>query len=704
MKAGARSVGVLVAFLVAVTCTAAEPVPVSTEWGQVVLGGGGAVPGVAIHPSVADVVYCRTDVGGCARWDEASHRWIDLLNHLAPTQWNHYGVAALALDPHDRSGLTVYAALGKYTESWASPSRGVIVRSRDGGRTWTDTTLTQAVASNRDQALGEALAVDPAVPDQVWFAGRADGLQRSRDAGATWTLVPLPANPDGAQPALAAVLPTGAAVWIATRDHGALVSIDGGATFAPSVGSPAEIRRLVSDGADGVWAAHRAGLALHLADGWHDCTPPGLNGAGIQAIAADPHDPNRILAVPIGKHDLPVFRSRDRGKTWERTQAGRLPTRSWWPSWHWFSSVFWIGFDPHHPGRAWVSDWYAVYRTDDVWAAAPQWTNLVDGHEEIVTVGGLYVPPAGPHVLISGAADVGGFAHAGVATAPPACVWSAGIATGVALTGIAGAVADPLLVAAVGRQGHDGLGAGGLSRDGGVSWTPFAQVPGKPAAGGRIAVDAAGQHLVWQLQDGQGVFVSADFGVTWQASEPVADLRGPSAKPTIFTWNQPLAADRVAPTTIYLLHSQHLWRSRDGGAHFASTTAMPWERPYALACAPQQAGELWIAAGDKGLWWSRDSGDSVAPITIVTMAALVAVGRGTDATPVVFILGEVGGVTGLWASRDRGAHWLALGDRTQAFGNQPNTLVGDPREPGRVFIGTNGSGIWWARAPVAAAP
>jgi xyloglucan-specific exo-beta-1,4-glucanase len=674
---------------------ATAAVVAAPAWGRIALGGGGAVPGLALPAQGRDVAYMRTDVGGCYRWDEGARRWTALLDHLGPERWNHYGVASLAADPHDPAGATVVAALGKYTDSWAQPSRGVVVRSRDGGRTWQDTGLTIGVSSNRDQAVGERLAFDPERPGVVWCASRADGLHRSGDGGASWQEVALPAAADGTRPQLAAVLPAGGKVWLATRSQGVLVGGDG-AAFAPAPGAPAQVRRLVGDAAGGVWAAHAAGLALFADGAWRERAPAGVAGA-FQAVAADPRDPARVIAAPAGKHGLPLFRSRDRGLTWERTEAGRQPTRPWWPQWHWFSSVFWLGFDPHHPGRVWASDWYAAYRTDDVWAERPQWTNLVDGHEEVVAIGGLYAPPAGPVLLVSGAADVGGFAHLAPDQAPARSVWDCGLPAGLGLTGIDGAATDPRLVAAVGRDGHHGRGGGGLSRDGGATWTPFAALPGSPPAGGRIAVDAGGRHLVWHLQDGQGVFTSADHGASWRAAEPAADLRGPTAKPTIFAWNQPLAADRVRPATFYLLHDRRLWRSEDGGVRFLPGAALAWERSHALACAPAAAGELWIAAGGKGLWWSRDGGTGVSVVAGVEQADLVAVGAGRGDAPTVFVLGRIGGVLGLWASADRGASWQPLGDAGQRFGNQPNTLAGDPRVPGRVFIGTNGSGFLWAQ-------
>uniref|UniRef100_A0ACD5GWC5 Uncharacterized protein n=1 Tax=Desertifilum tharense IPPAS B-1220 TaxID=1781255 RepID=A0ACD5GWC5_9CYAN len=43
-----------------------------------------------------------------------------------------------------------------------------------------------------------------------------------------------------------------------------------------------------------------------------------------------------------------------------------------------------LAFDPQVPGRVWLTDWYGTWRTDDINAATVNWTNYVQGHEEVV--------------------------------------------------------------------------------------------------------------------------------------------------------------------------------------------------------------------------------------------------------------------------------------------------------------------------------
>ena len=80
------------------------------EWGSVPMGAGGFVTGVMIHPTEPDLVYIRTDVGGCYRWDKKNESWIQLMDMFTRDQESFYGVDGLALDANNPD--VIYLAAG----------------------------------------------------------------------------------------------------------------------------------------------------------------------------------------------------------------------------------------------------------------------------------------------------------------------------------------------------------------------------------------------------------------------------------------------------------------------------------------------------------------------------------------------------------------------------------------------------------------
>jgi hypothetical protein len=705
--------------------TAGAPIAIAPfAFGPVVLGGGGAVPGIVLHPLVKDLAYIRTDVGGAYRWDEPGKRWLPLLDHLTADRWNLYGVDSLAVDPTDALGGTVAAALGKYQDDFAQPRFGRLVLSRNRGQTWKEIGPELRIASNRQQARGERLAFDRLVPDRLWYASLADGLWRGKADGTGWERVPLPGDKPDAPLALAAIItacepppvkapapkkikpgekappaappapePIPPLLWVATIDQGVLASSDDGATWKALGGPVLKPTRMVACPDTTLLVAHEGGLQRHDGTAWHDLTPPGVK-AGIQAIACDPRQPRNLIAAERITHKARLFRSTDAGATWTVLQLAQNRTRAWWPAWHWVSSPFSVAFDPQRPGRVWLTDWYAAYRCDNLNAAAPTLTNLTDGLEEIVTLS-LLAPASGANQLLSGVADNGGFAHPDVDKAPARNVWAAGAPDGITITGLD---ADPTgqMTVQVGVGGGDrkGPALGAWSADGGTSWTAFATLPPVKPASGRVAVTADGTHVVWALHGQQGVYWTDDLGATWRDAGDEA--RQAVGKGGIWNWQQPLAADRVAPRTVYLLSDHHLLRTTDGGRTWTAGANVTSTGMRAIATHPFHAGELWVARGKEGLARSSDGGLTFTALPAMSSAELVSLGAGTDNDhPLLYAIGTAGGRTGLFLSRDLGATVEAVASPQQAFGNQPNTLVGDPRTPGRGFVGTNGRGILW---------
>jgi photosystem II stability/assembly factor-like uncharacterized protein len=112
-----------------------------------------------------------------------------------------------------------------------------------------------------------------------------------------------------------------------------------------------------------------------------------------------------------------------------------------------------------------------------------------------------------------------------------------------------------------------------------------------------------------------------------------------------------------------------------------------------MRAVPGFEGDLWLCAGDE-LFRSTDTWRSAEKVGSVTKAFKVGFGKAPPGKtyPAVFIIGEVGGVAGLFRSDNAGVSWTRINDDEHQYG-WLNVIIGDPRIYGRVYVGTTGRGI-----------
>ncbi|WP_058303027.1 hypothetical protein [Gorillibacterium timonense] len=223
--------------------------------------GGGFVTGFVFHPTVPDILYCRTDIGGAYRYDFAAERWVSLVDHVTdPGMWETYPIA-LALDRQNPS--YVYAMVGLY------PTHKIAF-SEDYGDHWVyfdppvideqgNTATMHGNAPGR--STGERLVVDPYDSNVLYMGTMEDGLWKTEDRCLTWTPLTVaahgkpsetnisfveidPASGGPGRPATRIVVGTNGQQGSPgdnVRGPSVYISEDAGATFAPIKGEPAPI-------------------------------------------------------------------------------------------------------------------------------------------------------------------------------------------------------------------------------------------------------------------------------------------------------------------------------------------------------------------------------------------------------------------------------------------------------------------------------
>lgn len=661
------------------------------HWDRVAVGGGGAVPGMVAHPRVPDLFYIRTDVGTPYRWDSGKERWIPLLEWVSIDEWWRSAAESICVDPSEPDGETVYVAVGKY--DWAGP--GDVWKSSNRGRTWRRTGLPVRMRSNGSQLYDGRLAVDPQNGKVVYYASELDGLWRTVDgakAGSWRNISPRNGRFVAFDPTSARTShPRRTSVVYVGTETGVVRSTDGGETWG-EIGGPADPRRAIVDRDGKLYVTHAVGVGAWDGSRWTDRSPtPESYGA----LAVDPSDPRHILVSRHEwAHNLDMYRSTDGGRSWQKLDMVKRERLAWAPSWHFASSTFSLTFNPADPAEIWFTDWYYAWRTRDITAQPVEWENRYEGHEEVVTVGPLVGSVLPDIVLHSAVADVGGFEHHSLTAPPSTHAWNNGLPLGTTSTGVAFQESDPRFVVRVGGQDWNGPGRGGYSTDGGATWTPFAAVPG---ARGRVAVTAQTGRLIWATQGGP-VYVSEDRGASWSTADGVSNVVGGD---NIFVYTQPLAADPVDDAVAYIYKEGVVYRTDDGGHSWDPTGAdgLPSVGTtgfVTVATVPGSAGEVWLATEGHGLWRSTDRASSFTKIEAVTSARLFCVGvPGRTGHPTLFVFGTVDGVSGIFRSEDTGQIWRRIDVPSKAIGDEPNVMGADRKVFGRVFVGTNGNGIYY---------
>ena len=65
-------------------------------WKNVLIAGGGFVPGIIYSEVEPGLVYARTDIGGAYRLNRATGRWVPLLDWVGWDDWGYTSVLSLA--------------------------------------------------------------------------------------------------------------------------------------------------------------------------------------------------------------------------------------------------------------------------------------------------------------------------------------------------------------------------------------------------------------------------------------------------------------------------------------------------------------------------------------------------------------------------------------------------------------------------------
>jgi xyloglucan-specific exo-beta-1,4-glucanase len=639
-----------------------------------------------------------------------------------------------------------------YTNEW-DPNVGSILRSTDQGNTWAETKLPFKVGGNMPgRGIGERLAVDPHSNNIVYFGARSGhGLWKSTDYGVTWNNVTAfkwtgtyfqnASSSYTSDPVGIAWITfdttTGSSgsatprIFVGVVDAGQSVfkSEDGGVTWAwvagePQYGfvphrgvlAPADNTLYVTyangegpyDGTNGT--VHKYNITSGV---WTDISPTSLASTyyGYGGLSVDLQKPGTLMVAALNCWwpDEIMWRSTDHGTTWSPIWAwDGYPTLDFYYSYdislapwlqdntstaQFISRVGWmveaLSIDPFDSNHWLYGTGATIYGSHDLlnWDSEHNVTikSLAQGIEETAALSLLVVPGGAP--LLSAVGDIGGFLHSNLDTAPAQAFHTPTYGTTHDLD-YAGNVPANVV-----RTGESSTAIQiATSSDHGVTWNPY--YGGSLSTGpGKVAYSADADTIL--LMSSTAGPVISKYTATF------------SAIPTLPS-GAAIASDKRNGTVFYGGSAGSFYLSTDTGVTFTKTATLGSSTVVnQIRVHPTLAGDIW-ASTDVGLFHSTNYGSTFTQISSgVSAGYSFALGAAstTSGYPVIYGFFTVDTVTALFKTEDQGLNWAMISDAAHGFGASSANVVGaDMATYGRVFVGTNGRGIflWCAEWELAA--
>jgi len=432
---------------VAWTALGPAPIGVGSTFGPGNVPTSGRVSAIALAPgyngSTNQTVYVGGAQGGVWRSQDNGANWTPLIDDQPSL-----AVGALAIDPTNPN--IIYVGTGEGNQSGDSYYGAGLLKSLDGGVTWTQITGPVSPTGLQVPAFLNAsflkIVIDPTTPSTVYLctytgstsgasggSGRSSvpagnhGVWKSIDGGANWRNL-NPSNSDIDRSATDLVLDpqNPQRVLAALLSQGIFRSTTGGEPgswekLAGSLPTTGFTRIALATGpplAPSTSATVYAALAANDANGslvgifkstdfgttWTKVTTPSNSGQNDYnlALAVDPVDANLVYFCTSANRaytDGAVQRSRDGGTTWTAISRGN-GSGGLHPDSHA------IVISPTNRNTVFTGNDGGIWRTDNATDQAVGWTSL-NRTLNITQFQGVALHPTDPNILLGGTQDNG---------------------------------------------------------------------------------------------------------------------------------------------------------------------------------------------------------------------------------------------------------------------------------------------------------
>ena len=543
---------------------------------------------------------------------------------------------ASAHAPHDDIVQVVASPAYASDRTAFTISRGFLMRSIDGGSTWTQ------LVNGLDRPRPNQIAVAPSNPQVLYLAAPGGGFYRSRDQGSSWTRMSTPV--EARDIARLAVSPASSnVVFAAGTSAGLFRTTNGGSSWA-AVGSFGRVtavvfsasRVVVSDATGAVYGSTDNGGTWVPATG----TVAGDVVTGAAALVPPATDGSVFVGTQSGR----LFRSTDRGVSFAAVGSG-LPAEQ----------ITGIALSNNYAndGTLWLTVWNSgVYRSTNRGATFSR-------------------------------------ASVGLATDPQAVEESRPQFGGVTAA-LAPNAHQVLFVA-----GFEGLFR---SDDGGSHWSEI-QTHADYVVGLDVSPDYENDAAAIVTTYVKGTYMTNDRGATWVESNVLLDTpwTGNDFAPVARLGNVHYSPDYVHDGTIFSASTILMFKSTDRGASWRKIVVGDYPlstyRAFITAVSPAYAQDQTVYVGTRqgDIYESVSGGEAGTWSLLANLGAPVlslVLSPQFPAEPVVYASTS----SVIFKSDDAGATWQPAGP-----GGRPMLAISsDHSSDGTVFAGTD-SGVFVTR-------
>ena len=586
---------------------------------------------IDFHPTNADIVYVGSAGGGLWKSTDGGDSWSTSTDDLPTLAVG--AVCVLASDPN-----VVLIGTGEGSGvGFLEAGKGIfgfgLLKSTDGGDTWSSTSLSYAVPS----AHGFNVIEDNPVTGTI-LAGANDGLWRSTDDGDTWTLVMGNGNYFDVK-------------WKPGDPQTVYVS-KGRDPFTNSQTN------------NGVFVSTDDGLTFNLAG----TGQPGGSSIAKTKIAVTPADPEYIYAHFVSSFtfgSIGVYRSTDSGQTWQQRSSVNMGGGQGF-----YNNV--IMADPNNPERV-IAGGNILYTSNnggqtftDLNGSIPFGDDNTIPHWDNHAL--VYEPGSTENVWI--ATDGGPWRSTN-----DGATWTRrtlGIVS-YQFYDIGVAQSDPLFV--MGGTQDNGM-PGRADED---SWFHSTFV----ADGFVCNIDTENADIVYSEWQGGNHIKSTDGGQTWSSIQ--SGITGGGA------WLTPVDLDQNDGDHLFTAHNAGIYRTTNGGAfwQFVGSQNARW-----ISMNPANGRVVWTVSNVNGVWFSANDGDNwtqSASFPLNGLETKIQADPSNISAAFVTFGGYATGGPHILRTVDRGQTWI---DVTGDFPDQPaNTMVVDPASPSDWYVGSD-VGVW----------